>query len=369
MKVLTLDSYYREMIEQVINRYKVSPNEFNFLRNESMFYGTGGSYRHYLQELGHNSVLHIMNASIHDIRRSGRLLSRNEFTPYLDAKFTNVPYFISSRLRGIRSISKIIEEERPDVIFIQDLNYLSSNVLTFIKNTYPKILLVGEIASRLPTFKILKSYDLILSSLPNIVAHLRSININSQILKLGFDPRIISYLSEAPKIYDVVFIGSFTNVHSLNLPLLKILSKLDINFKFFGKVDKNTMIKNDLLNNYGGEAWGLDMFQKLRNSRIVVNRHSKLANGYTNNMRIFESTGVGSLLLTENSVNLSDYFTPFKEVIPYDSLDEIPSLVRNLLDNEKKLSEISRNGRIRTIEEHSYRNRSKLLISLVESLF
>ena len=41
-----------------------------------------------------------------------------------------------------------------------------------------------------------------------------------------------------------------------------------------------------------------------------LNRHIDVAEGYANNMRLFEATGVGALLLTEAAPNLADLFEP-----------------------------------------------------------
>src|SRR4030095_11679317 len=65
-----------------------------------------------------------------------------------------------------------------------------------------------------------------------------------------------------------------------------------------------------------GEAWGLDMYEIYLRSHIVVNRHGGISRGLSNNLRMFEATGCGALLLTEGSPNALDYFE-FGEFLPY----------------------------------------------------
>ena len=60
------------------------------------------------------------------------------------------------------------------------------------------------------------------------------------------------------------------------------------------------------------------MYRVLAQSRIAVNRHGDFAGGYAANMRMFEATGVGALLMTESAANLPDFFEPGREVVAYD---------------------------------------------------
>lgn len=367
MKILILDSYYEKMIYHIKKTYHDYPNSPEFLGNQSMYYGTGGSYNFYLNKLGFESRLMIMNAATDGKSNVHCLKYKSSFFPYYDAKYLNLPYKISKNFFNINKIIDNIKDFRPDIIFIQDLNYFSYNLLSYLKFSFPNTFFVGEIASNLPAEQIIKSYDLILSSLPNMVKKINAIGTKSIFFPLGFDPRINENLARNGKIYDVIFIGSFTSVHSNNLPLLRSLSKMNIDFRFFGKVKKSVIKTHNFRKNYGGEAWGKDMFQKLYNSRIVINRHSDLAEGYANNMRLFETTGVGSLLITESARNLSDYFIPEKEVIPYSCVDEIPNLVKGLLADNKHLSSVTNCGQEKTLVSHSYENRAKNFISILQS--
>ena len=47
-----------------------------------------------------------------------------------------------------------------------------------------------------------------------------------------------------------------------------------------------------------------------RGTRIVVNRHIDVAEGYANNMRLYEATGMGALLITDRGRNLGELFEP-----------------------------------------------------------
>ena len=53
-------------------------------------------------------------------------------------------------------------------------------------------------------------------------------------------------------------------------------------------------------------------------SLLTFNKHADLAWGYVGNMRMFEATGVKSCLVTDDKIDVNEYFIPNKEVIVLD---------------------------------------------------
>ena len=64
------------------------------------------------------------------------------------------------------------------------------------------------------------------------------------------------------------------------------------------------------------------MFEILLRTKISFNRHINVAENYANNMRLYEATGMGSLLLTDKKDNLENLFEIDKEIITYTSKEE-----------------------------------------------
>ncbi len=117
---------------------------------------------------------------------------------------------------------------------------------------------------------------------------------------------------------------------------------------------------------YRGEAWGLDMYRILNRSRISVNYHIQLSGPYANNMRLYETTGVGALLLTDWKQNLHELFEPDAEVVAYRSTQECVEQIGSLLSHEADRARIAKAGQARTLRDHTYRSRMKELVALVE---
>ena len=97
----------------------------------------------------------------------------------------------------------------------------------------------------------------------------------------------------------------------------------------------------------------------------MVNRHIEASEGYANNCRLYEATGVGALVLTESAPNLSTLFEPGREIVSYDNPDDLVTKLVHLLDSEHERSSIARAGQRRTLSEHTYRQRTLALSDML----
>ena len=84
-------------------------------------------------------------------------------------------------------------------------------------------------------------------------------------------------------------------------------------------------------------------------------------------MRLFEATGVGSLLITDEKDNLSEFFEVGKEIVTYGDADELVDKIRFYLAHEEKRSRIARAGQERTLREHTYLHRMRELERILDS--
>jgi spore maturation protein CgeB len=82
-------------------------------------------------------------------------------------------------------------------------------------------------------------------------------------------------------------------------------------------------------------------------------------------MRLFESTGVGTLLLTDWKENLGEIFVPGKEVVAYRTAEECLELLKYYLNHEEARASIARNGQRRTLGEHNYLQRMGEFVEIV----
>ena len=72
-------------------------------------------------------------------------------------------------------------------------------------------------------------------------------------------------------------------------------------------------------------------------------------------MRLFEGTGLGCCVLTNHNSDISNFFDEDKEIITYKNHQEALEKIKWLLNNEKKLEEISLKGQEKTIKLYNYK--------------
>jgi len=254
-----------------------------------------------------------------------------------------------------------IKAYRPDVLYIHNTSYLSNSFLASIKKEVR--LIVGQIAAPIPPLHSFFGFDLIITSLPHFVKIFKEMGISAEYLPLSFDPRIL--LPAQPKRkYPVTFVGSFFSVHKPGISALSQVA-LSAPLKIWGS-PKCGITDPALSKVYQGEAWGKDMYQILQQSQITINRHSSIAKQYANNMRLFEATGCGAMLLTDKKDNLKDFFIEGREIVSYCSAKDLVQKVKYYLSHPQQRAKIAKAGQMRTMKDHTYQVRMKQLVKIIE---
>ncbi len=115
-------------------------------------------------------------------------------------------------------------------------------------------------------------------------------------------------------------------------------------------------------------VFGLEMHRLLARSRLTFNLHTSVADGMAGNMRMFEATGNGCCLLTEEAANLRDLFEPDREVVTYSCVDEAVEKARYLLENESVRHAIAEAGRRRTLTSHRWAQRCDVIEDVIGRL-
>ena len=247
-----------------------------------------------------------------------------------------------------------IQRRRPEVLYLQDLGLASKEFLARIR---PHVtLIVGQIASPVPANADLKGFDLIFSSFPHFVEEFRKQGITAYYQPLAFEPRVVRIGATSERIHAVTFVGGLSPAHQERRRFVASLAKL-VPLECWGygvECLRASGVEGARLH---GEVWGADMFATLCRSQITINHHIDVAQTYANNMRLFEATGCGALLVTDHKDNLHDLFTIGEEVIAYRSLEECADLVHYYRAHPEEARRIAERGQARTFREHTYTTR------------
>lgn len=256
-----------------------------------------------------------------------------------------------------------IRSASPDVVYLQDLNMATTE---FIRSIRPYTsLIVGQIASPLPPQADLKALDIVFSSFPHFVERFRQMGIAAYYQPLAFEPRVLQLLPESHREWPVTFVGGISSHHGKGLETLRKIAEL-VPLDCWGYGADSLPPDSPLRSRHHGEVWGLDMFTVLRRSCITVNRHIDVAENAANNMRLFEATGCGALLITDYKDNLNELFEIGKEVVAYRSPEECAALIRYYRANPGEAEAIARAGQLRTLREHTYSLRMEQTAEIFE---
>ena len=361
MKVMILDTMYPKFLTAA--GFSTTPNSFSTYSEalaslmKSRF-GVSNSYSVFLGQLGHEVKEVIANSYLLQT-----LWGRDHLSRPIRAWSAGIPGSVISRIPFSGKVShflptlhrillKQVEQFKPDVLYVQDLNFCSPDLYAELKKNARY--LVGQIASPLPGPKTIASFDLILSSLPNFVTKFREGGVHSDYLPLGFDSRVSFEVPETNRDIPVSFVGGISRFHGNTIPLLSEVASESPGFEIYG-YGSNLIDKMPGLNRFHkGEAWGLEMYKVLRRSRVTLNRHISISENYANNMRLYEATGMGALLITDKKTNLNDIFEIDRELLAYSSPTEAKELVRWAEENPTDAKSIAEAGNRRTLENYTY---------------
>jgi len=390
MRFLILNTDYPENIDWLYDKYpelENEPYEYQMcVRNETLF-GASGFYSANLHKLGHeaydiranNEVMQKAWAKEHGIKVRGAIIrsQRRRKNSQSSSWVTKKPLQYFRRLvkplgdyltEQSDWFTKILEAQikfyRPDVIINQSIGMISSQIISKIKTNSE--LLIGQIASPLPQKEDFRCYDLVISSLPNLVEKFRNMGIPSELHKLGFEPETLSKLNKKRGDIPVSFVGLISPNHKKRIKLLEYISR-SFDIRVWGMGIENLAEDSPIRHHHRGRAWGIDMYQILCDSRITLNSHIDMAGDYANNMRLFEATGTGTLLITDWKKNLHEMFEPGKEVVTYQSPEECAKLIEYYLKHDDERESISRAGQKRTLREHTYYQRMKELVDIIQN--
>ena len=301
----------------------------------------------------------------------------------------------------------------PEVIWFEDN---SERLLKRIRSNIPSVRRVlGWVGSAIPRTSIWLQMDLVLSCAPESVDYLRKIGVPAEQLHHGFDPRINGRLKTGPKHIGFSFIGQLIRSDQFHLERDHLLEEIAPETEIaifsssvnYGWRKTGTAIIEGICYDVAGilrnigfpesvfrnlpfigvaaqwasrpvlpinsklkpfmrpPVFGLEMFQALKDSKMNLNIHADSSPECASNMRLFETTGVGTCLITDWKKNLHRLFEPDREVVAYKSAEECVEKVKWLRDHPGEREEIGLAGQKRTMKDHTFVHRAEQLNDII----
>lgn len=245
---------------------------------------------------------------------------------------------------------------RPQVLYLQDLGIGTKEFFTAVR---PHVeFVVGQIASPISPQAHLDGFHILISSIPHFVEAFRRQGRVAYYQPLAFDPRLLQRLDRHKRDFPLTFVGGLSPAHRERREFMTALTK-SLPMHCWGYGTQMLTQQGVDAKRLHGDIWGLDMFSVLTRSAITINHHIDIARSNANNMRLFEATGCGALLVTDYKDNLSDLFDIGSEVVAYRSGDECVDLISYYLAHENEAAEIAKRGQERTLRDHTYEMRMR----------
>ena len=367
MRILVLNTDYGAFLKSLYGGHPglavASYDEQQRVRADSLF-AVADFFSANMQALGHEAI------DIHANNESMQLAWAREHSPGLVGVRQHSrrgDRILGGGCRLDRILAAQIEAFRPDVILNQDIRSINLRLLAGAKRD--GALLVGQHgATTFTDLRPLRVYDLVVSQVGPTVDAFRTGGIAAEELRLAFEPSILDRLSSDHPLRDVVFVGSlFPGVHDARIKLLeRICSEVADVSVWSGSVE-HLAPSSPIRDRFRGQAWGREMYEIFRRARIVLNQHGGTF-AYADNCRLYEATGAGALLLTDDLPNLPELFVPGEEVAVYGDADTCLGEITRLLGDEDGRARVAASGQQRTLRTHTYRERMAQLIEILQPL-
>lgn len=306
-----------------------------------------------------------------------------------------------------------IEKYRPEVLWIEDIRFVSGETLISLRNkfTFIKLLIAYHCAPLgSATLKKFTYFDFVITCTPGLKNDLESKGLRSYLVYHAFDDDLLpgiqnQFSAEKP---DVIFSGSLRQGRGYHLERIRLLDFLlskGLNLSVYASLEgRLTLNAKKILRfvyiimrsagirkpeklfrilEYGMEPvvsypasilkalksplFGMDMYRLLGRAKIVINNHGEVAGDYAGNMRLFEATAAGSCLLTDMKNNLGSLFDVGREIVAYTSREDCMKKIKWLLENEDERQKIAMAGQKKTLQSHTVSSRCDEIIGIINS--
>lgn len=274
---------------------------------------------------------------------------------------------------------------KPNIILIQDLYFVSTDLRRAIRNLLPDAILLGWRFAPTRDKDTLRDLDMLLTGAEAYAREFRKCGIWTEVVPLFFPEAVLEKVTPVKdRSLPFIFCGTLGKAdgyHSQRyqtIEKLLIQTPLQVYTREYSRKSLSSrfgsllsvlpgVLKDDLcarLRNhislqslyprqFHEAVFGLEYFRLLAETQLCLNAHIDMAVGFAGNMRLFEATGMGACLLTDWKPNIEEFFEPEYEVVVYKTQEEAEEKAKYLLAHPKERESIAECGRRRTLRDHT----------------
>lgn len=345
MRIAICDTYYSSCFKTIPFDAKGS-YQGELSKALDFEFGTGDFFSYNLRQLGHETV---------------DIIANHHALQQLWLKETG--YEPASSPQQI--VAEQLYRFKPDVVFLQDLSFHDKLALQRFKAQ--GWIVAGQCSCRLTHGSIISEVQCLFTSFPHYLDRFKFIGVpRVEYLPLAFEPRMLAE-AQPERDLDIVFIGGVGESSywiAGTMILERVAQEFCDRFHWYGYGQENLRPNSALRKAYRGEAWGREQYRLYSRAKIVINRHGEVSEGFSNNLRLYEASGMAALVMTEASANIHDLFP--RGVLTYRSPDELCYLIAEYLFDAPAARLIANEGQAHTLGHHTYQHRMPIIAEVLE---
>ena len=261
---------------------------------------------------------------------------------------------------------------QPDILYIGSASLYDDGLLDYLPYR-PKVV-VGWHATITRPHMLFHNYDIILSSHKECLYMSRQQGARNTEYAFPGMPAELATKFAAVKRTDLCFSGYWAVSHPQRnkflFELATRLPTLPIDCAYYLGFYNQGPPCPEIVQRYNrGEVWGLAMFKAFACSRITLNGFGSINFGHQNlspNMRQLEGMGVGSLMLTERSDNLSAFFTEGHDLVTYATTEDLIDKALYYLGHEDEREQIAAQGKATCLKYYNLDIRARAFLDTVD---
>jgi len=306
---------------------------------------------------------------------------------------------------------------KPEILFIQDsANFTASYIQKIRKELGSLKLLIGHCCAPYndESIRAFRQYDVILGCSERFQEDFRKEKIHSYLFPHAIESSLVRKINRpADPLNELIFIGSLLyrdqfhknrisyveEILSNKIPvkiygqleldpwhILKLKQASYLGVKFLSSLKLNRFLENNALQKIGQltemprgsryssvlrkncrnePVFGLAMLERIAGYTIGFNQHAEVAGDYAANVRMFEVTGAGALLVTDHKKNIRSLYEPDSEILTYSSMEECMEKLRWAIAFPEEAKKIALAGQQRALKDHSVEKRVDLLHEII----
>lgn len=328
----------------------------------------------------------------------------------------------TKKLEPLEVVIEQISKLKPEVLFIDNTQLFDSVFIKRIRKSFPFVKRVlGYVGTNHFKNHALGSYDLVFCPVETYRKPISNLGVRAELLPHAFNSKVLDKVvkADSSRISKIMFAGGIVlgnDMHNdrldyinhliLNVPmdilsdlanstymneLMVNLAKKSIHEVFgflkrigftkgqlehiprvghFAKWDNFHVkfIDREIKKACKAPKFGIELFKEIQKYTAVFNMHIAQVNEAAN-MRLYEVTGAGGCLLTDEKYNLSEIFLLDHEVVSYKSREECLEKAKWLIENPEKASMIGRAAQMRVAKDHTFFNRAENFKKQLQTVF